>query len=126
MAKSRIGWILLATLAAPAQAADPPALQQYQQMTSVEPRCSAPRAANEIIVCGRRRADRWRVPHLLKETGDPSIQNVSAERNALIRTTTLCQEHSIFLVGCGKGVGIGATIGLGGGPRAVKLRPLAD
>ncbi len=124
MAKSRIAWSLLAAIAAPVQAAEPPTIQKYQAMTRVEPRCSAPKAGNEIIVCGRRRADRWRVPYLLKEAGDPSIQNVSAERNGLIPTTTPCQDRSIFLVGCGK-VGLTASVGIGSG-QGVKLRPLAD
>ena len=97
----------------------------YQAMTRVEPRCSAPRAGNEIVVCGRRRADRWRVPYILKEAGDPTIQNVSAERNGLIATTTPCQDNSVFLVGCGKGVGVSVRTAIGGGS-GVKLRPLAD
>ena len=97
----------------------------YQAMTRVEPRCSAPRAGNEIVVCGRRRADRWRVPYLLKDAGDPSIQNVSAERNGLIATTTPCQDNSVFLVGCGKGVGLSASVDFASG-QGVKLRPLAD
>ena len=62
--------------------------------------------------------------YLLKEAGDPSIQNVSGERNGLIATTTPCQDRSIFLVGCGK-VGLTASVGIGGG-QGVKLRPLAD
>ncbi len=97
----------------------------YETMTRVEPRCARPAAGTEIIVCGRRRADRWRVPYLLKDAGDPSIQNVAAERAALIPTTTPCREHSIFLVGCGKGVGLSVSTAIGGGS-GVKLRPLAD
>jgi hypothetical protein len=124
MTKSIIGLLVMVGIAPPAQAAEPPTIQKYQAMTRVEPRCSAPKAGNEIIVCGRRRADRWRVPYLLKEAGDPSIQNVSAERNGLIPTTTPCQDRSIFLVGCGK-VGLTASVGIGGG-QGVKLRPLAD
>ena len=125
MTKSIISMVLLATLATPARAQERATMRTYLAMTQVEPRCSAPRASNEIVVCGRRRADRWRVPYLLKEAGDPSIQNVSAERNGLIPTTTPCREHSIFLVGCGKGVGIGVSTAIGGGA-GVKLRPLAD
>ncbi len=124
MTKSIIGLLVVIGIALPAQAAEPPMLQKYQAMTRVEPRCSAPKASTEIIVCGRRRADRWRVPYLLKEAGDPSIQNVSAERNGLIPTTTPCQDRSIFLVGCGK-VGLTASVGIGSG-QGVKLRPLAD
>jgi hypothetical protein len=124
MTKSIIGLFVTIGVAFPVQAAEPPTIQKYQAMTRVEPRCSAPKAGNEIIVCGRRKADRWRVPYLLKEAGDPSIQNVSAERNGLIPTTTPCQDRSIFLVGCGK-VGLTASVGIGGG-QGVKLRPLAD
>jgi hypothetical protein len=115
---------LLAMLATPVSAQERAAMGKYQAMTRVEPRCSAPKAGNEIIVCGRRRADRWRVPFILKEPGDPSIQNVSAERNGLIATTTPCQDNSVFLIGCGS-VGISATVGFAAG-QGVKLRPLAD
>lgn len=124
MTKSIIGLFLLTALPVSTEAADPPILEKYQAMTSVEPRCSAPRASNEIVVCGRRRADRWRVPYLLKETGDPSIENVSAERNGLIATTTPCQDNSVFLIGCGK-VGLSVNSAIGGGS-GIKLRPLAD
>jgi hypothetical protein len=124
MTKSIMTLALLVMLAMPAQAEERATIRNYLAMTQVEPRCSAPRAAGEIVVCGRRRADRWRVPYLLKEDGDPSIQNVSAERNGLIPTTTPCQDRSIFLVGCGK-VGLSVSTAIGGGS-GVKLRPLAD
>ena len=125
MTKSIITMALLAMAATPASAQERAAMGNYQAMTRVEPRCSAPRAGNEIVVCGRRRADRWRVPFILKEAGDPTIQNVSAERNGLIATTTPCQDNSVFLVGCGKGVGLSASVGFASG-QGVKLRPLAD
>lgn len=125
MTKSIMTTALLAMVAAPASAQERATMGNYQAMTRVEPRCSAPRAGNEIVVCGRRRADRWRVPYILKEAGDPTIQNVSAERNGLIATTTPCQDNSVFLVGCGKGVGISVSTAIGGGS-GVKLRPLAD
>ena len=125
MTKSIMTTALLAMVAAPASAQERATMGNYQAMTRVEPRCSAPRAGNEIVVCGRRRADRWRVPYILKEAGDPTIQNVSAERNGLIATTTPCQDNSVFLVGCGKGVGVSVNTAIGGGS-GVKLRPLAD
>lgn len=125
MTKSIMTTALLAMVAAPASAQERATMGNYQAMTRVEPRCSAPRAGNEIVVCGRRRADRWRVPYILKEAGDPTIQNVSAERNGLIATTTPCQDNSVFLVGCGKGVGVSVSTAIGGGS-GVKLRPLAD
>ena len=124
---SRIALVTLLFVSTPTMAAPNVSgvVATYEAMTRIEPRCSAPKASNEIVVCGRRRADRWRVPYLLKEAGDPSIQNVSAERNGLIPTTTPCREHSIFLVGCGKGVGLSVSTAIGG-DSGVKLRPLAD
>jgi hypothetical protein len=125
---SRIALVTLMFISAPAMAAPNVGrvVATYETMTRVEPRCASPTGDREIVVCGRRHADRWRVPYLLKDAGDPSIQNVSAERNGLIPTTTPCKDHSIFLIGCGKGVGISATVGIGVGAGGVKLRPLAD
>ena len=101
-------------------------MRTYLAMTQVEPHCSKPRASSEIIVCGRRRADRWRVPYLLKEAGDPSIQNVSAERNGLAsEPRPSCGTSAFFATAdCGK-VGLSVSTAIGGGS-AVKLRPLAD
>ena len=126
MTKSIIGLLVVIGVALPVQAAEPPVLQNYQAMTRVEPRCSAPKAGNEIIVCGRRRADRWRVPYLLKEAGDPSIQDVSAERNRIASEPRApCGTTAFFATAnCGKvGLSVSTAIGDGAG---VKLRPLAD
>lgn len=125
MTKSITAMIVLGLLATAAQAEERAAMRTYKAMTQIEPRCATPRAGNEIIVCGRRRADRWRVPYLTKDEGDPSIQNVSAERNGLIPTSTPCQDRSIFLIGCGKGIGLSVSTTIAGGS-GVKLRPLAD
>jgi hypothetical protein len=126
MTKSIIGLIVLGLLATPTYAAERPVIENYLALTSIEPRCSAPRAGNEIVVCGRRRADRWRVPFILKDAGDPSIQNVSAERNRLASEPKQKCGNTIFgmQADCGM-VGIGTSVGIGG-DRAVKLRPLAD
>jgi hypothetical protein len=127
MAMSRIALVTLAFMTAPALASpDGEAVTQYRKMTTVSVRCSAPQSGKDITVCGHRRADRWRIPYIIKTPGDPKNQNVSQERNGLIATTTPCQDRSIFLVGCGKGVGVSTTIGFGPDAGAVKLRPLAD
>lgn len=124
---SRIALTMALFISAPAVAApESGAFAKYRQMTSVVIRCAAPKSGSDIVVCGRRAADRWRVPFILKTPGDPGTATVSQERNALIATRTPCQEHSTFLIGCGKGVGIGATIGLGPGAGAARVRPLAD
>ena len=118
--------LFLLPVSAPAHADPAATVDRYLALTSVSPHCTAPKAGSEIVVCGRRRADRWRVPFLLKEAGDPSIQNVPAERAGLIPTRTPCQDRSIFLVGCGKGVGLSMTVGLGAGAGGTKVRPIAD
>ena len=97
----------------------------YEAMTRVAVRCSAPASHREIVVCGNRRADHWRVPFLLKEAGDPSIQNVPAERAALITRSTPCQDRGPFLVGCGPGVGVHVSTNFGPGSKA-QIRPLAE
>ncbi len=66
------------------------------------------------------------MPFILKEAGDPSIQNVSAERNGLAREPRPpCGTTAFFATSdCGK-VGIGISTAIGG-DSGVKLRPLAD
>jgi hypothetical protein len=124
---SRIALVILAFISAPANAATPTdAVARYRQMTSVSIRCAGQRAGSEITVCGRRAADRWRVPFILKAPGDPGTATVSQERNALIPTSTPCQQHGPFVIGCGRGVGVSAGIGLGAGAGGLKVRPLAD
>lgn len=124
---SRIALVILAFTIAPAQAGVPAdALVKYRQMTAVAVRCAGPRAGSEITVCGRRAADRWRVPFVTKTPGDPGTATVSQERNALVSTSTPCQQRGAFLIGCGSGVGLSAGIGLGPGADGLKVRPLAD
>lgn len=124
---SRIALVTVMLAIAPAQAATPTdTVAKYRQMTSVSIRCSGPRLGNEITVCGRRAADRWRVPFVTKTQGDPGTATISQERNALIATSTPCQQRSAFLIGCGSGVGVSAGIGLGRGVSGLKVRPLAD
>jgi hypothetical protein len=124
---SRIALVILAFTFVPANAATPTdTLVKYRQMTAVAVRCAGPRTGSEITVCGRRAADRWRVPFVLKTPGDPGTATVSQERNALIATSTPCQQRSAFLIGCGSGVGVSAGVGIGPGAGGVKVRPLAD
>lgn len=61
----------------------PSALEIYRQRTTVEPRCRQA-AGDEIVVCGRREADRYRVPLIERDPGDPRgetlMGNASASR----------------------------------------------
>ena len=128
---SRISLILLCVFAhvAPAMAqeaagpADP--MIKYQALTSVVvKRCVMPSGEREITVCGRRMADRWRVPFVGFAPGDPRGESVSGERVRLQHQTTPLQDHGPFLIGGGSvGVHVSTSIGGDGG---LKLRPLAD
>ena len=97
------------------------ALDQHRRLTSVEPRCREARG-DEIVVCGRRDADRYRVPLIEYDAGDPRTETVMGQRERLQNKTTPCQARGPYLVGCGMvGVTVSSTIGRNG----IKYRPLA-
>ena len=113
--------LIMAGQSAAAQAA----VVHYRAVTAAGPRCNAAANGNDITVCARRNADRYRLPLVEQTAGNPKIQDVSAERERLFAHTSNCQEKSLFLIGCGK-VGVGATAGFGpGGVYGARLRPLA-
>ena len=72
----------------------------YHDKTQGDARCAAP-TGNDVVVCGRRAADRYRVPLIEYDAGDPRHEGVPAERERLLARTNNCEEHSTFLVGCG-------------------------
>lgn len=88
------------------------AVTQYRALTSATPACSHP-DGDDVVVCGRRSADRYRAPLVVHDPGDPMYEGVPAERERLFAKTDNCQEKSAFLVGCGS-VGVKATVGAGG------------
>lgn len=95
--------------------------EAHRKMTSVEPRCRQP-AGDEIIVCGRRDADRYRVPLSEHDPGDPRAETVMGQRERLQNKTTPCQQRGAYLIGCGMvGVSVSTTIGREG----IRYRPLA-
>ncbi len=130
---SRISHLLLSLfVAAPAAAiAEQPQVQPasdalaiYQAFASVTvKRCSHPTDSREIMVCGRRNADRYRVPFTGYAVGDPRGETLAGERIRLQNQTTPCQEHGPFLLKCGM-VGAHVAVGFGGG--SLKLRTPAD
>lgn len=110
--------------AAPAQADI--AMDRYRQVTSVEPRCSRPEDGREIMVCGARRADRWRVPYVGGyDVGDPRGESVEAERKRLSAAPRVPCGQGAIIANCGGGVGISMTTSFGAGRLQPKLRPLA-
>jgi len=98
-------------------------LRNALEKTAAEQRCSDSATARTITVCGRRTADRYRVPLTVVEPGDPAHRSVSEERQALLHRTTPIQDQSLFLVGGGMA---GATMTTGGRNGSTSLRPLAE
>jgi len=102
------------------------AIETYRRLTSVAVRCGAGVSSSTIIVCGRRAADRWRVPLVETVPGDPRTETISQERNRLASEPPRKCGTAAILVNCGM-VGVGTTIGFGAsGTTGPKVRPLAD
>lgn len=80
---------------------------------AAERRCAVDPDTTDVTVCGMRRADRFRVPLVVRDPGDPRHQAVMAERKRLLARTTPLQEKSPFLVGGGM-AGVTMTTGAGG------------
>jgi hypothetical protein len=119
--------LMLILASSPAGAAEPAAqddsFERYLAFTSVNPDCRAKAPADMIVVCGKRNADRYRVPLVLPVAGDPGHEGVGDERVRLQHQTTPCQDRGPFLIKCGM-VGVAATVGFGGGkPQFRELAP---
>lgn len=102
--------------------ADATALDVYAQRTRAEPRCASSPNATDVTVCGLRRADRFRVPFIVRAPGDPRQEAVADERHRYLARTDNCTEKSLFLVGCGS---VGVSMTVGGRQPGVSLRPMA-
>lgn len=83
------------------------------------PHCGTHRN-DDIVVCGRRQADKYRLPIV----GPAAGTNVPAERAALVREATACEARGPFLIGCGM-AGVSVSVGLGRGGQ-VRLRNPSD
>ena len=79
------------------------------------------RSGDEIMVCGRRDADRYRVPFIVPTPRDPKTRGVPEERALLIAGQSPCKSNGPFLVGCAVGVNVSTKIGGG----KIEYRPLA-
>jgi hypothetical protein len=126
---SRIAFLLaLSFLPSSALAEEPVTelalMDRYFALTSVNPNCRKSVPRDMILVCGRRNADRYRVPLVIPANGDPQHEGVASERHRLQHLTSNCDEKRPFQTGCGM-VGVTATVGLGGGSGGVKYRKLA-
>ena len=116
---SRMTALILVAISAPTGAAD--LMDTYIDKTSAQPRCKAA-AGSDIVVCGRREADKYRVPFLIPTPGDPKRRGVPEERAMLIAQETPCDSLGPFLVGCGA-VGVSVSTKIDGGK--IEYRPLA-
>ena len=107
-----------------AQAPDAAAMIAAARAQVAGPHCVYDQASPDVTVCGLRRADRYRVPFVTRDPGDPRYEAVAAERARLLHRTTPIQELSPFLVGGGM-VGAHMTVSGSGAVHAEGLRQLA-
>jgi hypothetical protein len=112
-----------ATAAAePAPIAAEAAMEKYVSVFSVDPDCRRNVEPDEITVCGRRDADRYRLPLVIPTPGAPDPGNARAERDYLVRTISPCEERGPFLIGCGS---VGVSVGMAFDGRVTRYRQLA-
>lgn len=87
-----------------------PLIDRIRALTAPRAGCADRPQPGEVVVCARRRADRYRLPLVAGQAGtraDPT----PAQRLAAIRPESNCETMSVFLVGCGS---VGAGIGIDG------------
>ena len=96
---------------------------QGQRIMAIEPRCSESPSSADVVVCGRRRADRYRLPLVMHDAGDPRHEGVPEERARLLARTSPLQQRGASLAGGGM-AGMHAVTG-GRGTQVAGLRPLA-
>ncbi len=82
------------------QAADP-LVEGARAMLMGERRCVVDPHSTDVTVCGLRRADRFRVPFVEHDAGDPRHEAVMAERVRLLARSNPVKDLSPFLVGGG-------------------------
>ena len=93
-----------------------------RRIMAIEPRCTADQSS-DVVVCGRRRADRFRMPLVEHDPGDPRYEGVPAERARLLARTSALQQRGASLAGGGM-AGMRVVTG-GRGTQVAGLRPLA-
>jgi hypothetical protein len=99
------------------------ALDRYREKTRATIECDAGRV-DDVLVCGHRAADKFRLPLIAVDPGDPKKEGVPVERERLLARTNNCEEMSTFLVGCGKvGVTMSTRTGLTAGDGERPIAP---
>lgn len=97
-------------------------LRAALERTAAEQRCVVAPDATDVTVCGRRNADHFRVPFVVRDPDDPRYRGVHAERQALLHKTNALQDKSMFLVNTGH-IGATMTVGLGPGGTTTVRKP---
>jgi hypothetical protein len=97
------------------------AMDRYRNATRAAIDCHDNRP-DDIVICGRREADRYRAPLTVIDPDDARNEGVPAERERLLARTNNCQEKSTFLVGCGAA---GISVSTRTGVSLIGERPIA-
>lgn len=112
---------LVLTLAGTATIGPERLLAAYREKTRVERGCTFDPDTTDLTICGRRHADRFRVPFTGREAGDET-DNVPYERARMVRRRSPVEELSPFLVESGH---LGVSVSTRDGVRGLKVRELA-
>ena len=94
---------------------EPPAtsasfLTRAHDLMAAEQRCAPNPSTTDITICGMRGADRFRVPFIVHDAGDPRHESVTAERVRLLNRRSPVQDMGPFQV---EGGMAGVTVGVG-------------
>ena len=113
-----IGMLVLLLLA---QGVDP-IIEAARAKLAGERGCVVDPQSTDITVCRLRHADRFRVPFVVHDPGDPRYEGVQAERVRLLHRTTPLADLSPFQVGGGH-AGVSVTTNADGTQAAGLRRP---
>lgn len=115
--------LLLAILAQSAEQDAARLMAEHRNLTRARIECRLDTGSDDVVVCANRQADRWRVPFITPDAGDPKIIDVHGERERLIARPNNCAEIRLMAYGCGM-FGASATAGARG-VGIERPRPLA-
>jgi hypothetical protein len=100
---------------------DPLMATAKARMAAEQP-CIQSADETDITVCGMRHADRFRVPFVVHDAGDPKHESVRNERTRLLHRTSPLDDLGPFQVGGGM-AGVTMTVGGEGGTSLRKPAP---
>lgn len=101
---------------------DDPLIATARARMAAEQPCIQRADETDITVCGMRTADRFRVPFVVHDAGDPRHETVHNERTRLLNRTSPLDDLGPFQVGGGM-AGVSMTVGGEGGTSLRKPAP---